>query len=391
MQLDCTIPNVSGQSWRVADEAAIGWQVYDPESGIFLYEGEWIRLAGDVPHGGSAEISTEISLPQADGLYRIYVSPIDRRTGWLYARGEEFLIVDAEVVGGEARILSRQRTTLARLRRERLLPAVGRLLRAPFAELWRHRDLIGSMTRRDILARYRGSFGDTAWAVLHPLLLMATYFFVFGVVLQSRFGNDPSKTGFALYFLAGMLPWLAFSEPLSRAPHLIPEHRNFVKKLVFPVGILPVTVTIAGAVTSLFATAIFLVALLIVRGGIPWTAMLLPVLFLPQLLFTFGLCWFLAALGVYLRDLTQVMTFVLALWFFLTPICYPETSLPASLIPVLAQNPMFQIVRGYRLLLLEGTLPAGPMLLKLWGLSLCVFLGGHAWFTRLRRTFADVV
>lgn len=391
MQLDCTIPNVTGQSWRVADEAAIGWQVYDPETGIFLYEGDWVRLAQDVPHGESARLAMDVSLPSADGLYRIYVSPIDRRTGWLYTRGGEFLVVDAEVVGGETRILSTNRTTLSRLRRARLLPAVRRLMLDPFAELWRHRELIGSMTRRDILARYRGSFGDTAWAVLHPLLLMATYFFVFGVVLQSRFGNDPSKTGFALYFLAGMLPWLAFSEPLARAAQLIPEHRNFVKKLVFPVGILPVNVTIAGAVTSLFATAIFLVALAIVRGGIPWTAVLLPVLFVPQLLFTFGLCWFLAALGVYLRDLTQVMTFVLTLWFFLTPICYPETSLPVPLIPVLAQNPMFQIVRGYRLLLLEGTLPAWPMLVKLWGLSVCVFVLGHAWFARLRRTFADVV
>lgn len=391
MQLACTIPNVTGQAWRVADEAAIGWQVYDPETGIFLYEGDWTRLTRDVAHGESAELNLDLSLPSADGLYRIYVSPIDPRTGWLYASGEEFLIVDAEVANGEPRILATSRTTLARMRRARLWPAIVQLIQSPFAEVWRHRDLIGSMTRRDILARYRGSFGDAAWAVLHPLLLMATYFFVFGVVLNSRFGTDPSKTGFALYFLAGMLPWLAFSEPLARAPQLIAEHRNFVKKLVFPVTILPVNVTIAGAITSFFATALFLMALVVLRGAIPWTAVLLPVLFVPQLLFTFGLCWFLAALGVYLRDLSQVMTFILTLWFFVTPICYPETSLPASLIPVLAQNPMFQIVRGYRLLLLEGVLPAGPMLIKLWVLSLCVFLAGHAWFARLRRTFADVV
>jgi lipopolysaccharide transport system permease protein len=247
------------------------------------------------------------------------------------------------------------------------------------------------MTRREILARYRGSFGDAAWAILHPLLLMATYFFVFGVVLQSRFGNDPSRTGFALNFLAGMLPWLAFSEPLARAPQLILEHRNFVKKLVFPVSILPANVTIAGAVTSIFATLVFFAALLVIRGSIPWTAFLLPLLFLPQLLLTLGLCWFLAALGVYLRDLSQVMTFILTLWFFITPICYPESSLPAALVPVLAQNPMFQIVRGYRLLLLEGALPALPMLVKLWALSFVVFLAGHACFARLRRTFADVV
>lgn len=391
MQLACTIPNVTGHAWRVADEAAIGWQVYDPETGIFLYEGEWIRLTRDVPAGESAQLDLELTLPSTDGFYRIYVSPIQPGTGWLYARGEEFLIVDAEVQNGESRILQTRRTTLAKLRRARFLPALWQLLQAPFVDLWRHRNLIQSMTRRDILARYRGSFGDAAWTILHPLLLMATYFFVFGVVLQSRFGNDPSKTGFALYFLAGMLPWLAFSEPLARAPQLILEHRNFVKKLVFPVSILPVNVTIAGAVTSLFATAIFFAVLAAIRGAIPTTALLLPILILPQLLFTFGLCWLLAALGVYLRDLAQVMTFFLTLWFFLTPICYPETSLPSSLIPILAQNPMFQIVRGYRLLLLEGTLPALPMLIKLWTLSLFVFLAGHAFFARLRRTFADIV
>ena len=92
------------------------------------------------------------------------------------------------------------------------------------------------MARRDVLARYRGSFGDVFWTVLNPLLLMGTYFFVFGIVLQTRFGPDASRTGFALYFLAGMLPWLAFSEPVGRSPHVIWEHRNFVKKLVFPAG-----------------------------------------------------------------------------------------------------------------------------------------------------------
>lgn len=391
MELRCAINNATGHAWRVEDEVAIGWQVYDPETGIFLYEGEWMRLERDVPAGGSAEVRIELALPKADGLYRIYVSPVEPRTGWLYVRGGEFLIADAEVKNGEARVTGTRRTTLRKLRRERIVPSLRRLVTGPFVDVVRHRSLIHSMTRRDVLSRYRGSFGDVAWTVLHPLLLMATYFFVFGVVLQSRFGNDPSKTGFALYFLAGMLPWLAFSEPLARAPQLIVEHRNFVKKLVFPVAILPVNVTIAGAVTSAFATAIFFVALVLIRGSIPWTAALLPVLFVPQLLFTFGLCWFLAALGVYLRDLSQVMTFVLTLWFFLTPICYPETSLPAAIVPVLAKNPMFQIVRGYRLLLLEGVVPAWPMLVKLWGLSVVVFVAGHGWFSRLRRTFADLI
>src|SRR4029077_12471913 len=153
--------------------------------------------------------------------------------------------------------------------------------------------LIRSMARRDILARYRGSLGDLFWTILNPLLLMTTYFFVFGVVLRPRFGADRSSTGFALYFLAGMLPWLAFAEPLGRAPHVILEHRNFVKKLIFPLDTLPVNQVVAGFVTELFGAAVFIAALLFIRGGIPVSVLWLPVLLVPQLLFTLGACWFL--------------------------------------------------------------------------------------------------
>ena len=124
------------------------------------------------------------------------------------------------------------------------------------------------MVRRDILGRYRGSFGGAFWTVINPLLLMLTYFFVFGVVLQSRFGRTASRTGFALYFLAGMLPWLAFSEAAGRAPSVMLEHRNFVKKLVFAVETLPVNLVVSGLVTELFAVA----ALLRISAGAARTA-----------------------------------------------------------------------------------------------------------------------
>src|SRR2546423_14356594 len=108
-----------------------------------------------------------------------------------------------------------------------------------------------SMVRRDILGRYRGSLGGVFWTILNPLLLMVTYFFVFGMVLKAKFGNDPSRSGFALYFLAGMLPWLAFSEAVGRAPFVLLEHRTFIKKLLFPVGTLPVNMVLAGLVSEL--------------------------------------------------------------------------------------------------------------------------------------------
>jgi lipopolysaccharide transport system permease protein len=270
--------------------------------------------------------------------------------------------------------------------------ALPKFFAAPVRSILENHRLIRSMARRDILARYRGSFGDVFWTVLNPLLLMATYFFVFGVVLHSRFSpTDHSSTGFALYFLAGMLPWLAFSEPAGRAPHVVLEHRNFVKKLIFPLETLPVNQVVAGLVTEMFAAGVFLVALLVIRGAVPVTVVWLPVLLVPQLLFTLGVCWFLAGLGVFVRDLGQIMGFLLTLWFFITPICYSEANLPANALFILRKNPMYVLVHGYRAILLEHHPPELLPLVKLWLVAIAIFFLGHAWFYKLRKSFADVI
>ncbi len=227
--------------------------------------------------------------------------------------------------------------------------------------------------------------------MLNPLLLMLTYWFVFGVVLRTRFADDPSRSGFVLYFLAGMLPWLPFSEAAGRAPTVMLEHRNFVKRLVFPLETLPVNLTAAALVTQAFALGIFLLMLVVLRGSLPVSLVWLPALLVPQILLTLGVCWFLAALGVYVRDLGQINGFLLTLWFFLTPICYPEASLPAEAMGLLSKNPLLVLVRGYRAILLEGSAPALGSLWKLWLLSIAICISGHAWFYKLRRTFADVI
>ena len=247
------------------------------------------------------------------------------------------------------------------------------------------------MVRRDVMGRYRGSFGGAFWTVLNPLMLMLTYFFVFGVVLRTRFPNDPSRSGFALYFLAGMLPWLAVSEAVGRAPAVMMEHRNFVKKLVFPVETLPVNLVTAGLVSEAFGTALFLAASYLARGYVPPSIMWLPVLVIPQILMTAGICWFLAALGVFVRDLGQVNGFLLTLWFFLTPICYPEASVPGTAMSILSKNPMFVLVRGYRYVLLDGRAPSAGSVWKLYVISAAIFIVGHAWFHKLRKSFADII
>jgi lipopolysaccharide transport system permease protein len=367
------------------DEA--GWQIYDPATGRFITEGQWIRLDGD------RQLDLHIELPEQDGAYRVYVSPRGRGE-WLFARGDAFVVIDAVVRNAVAIVEKARVTTLGALRRAGLLAEVPGLFTAPVRVIAKHRRLIQSMVRRDILARYRGSFGDVFWTILNPLLLMSTYFFVFGIVLQTRFGPDQSRTGFALYFLAGFLPWLAISEAVGRSPSVILEFRNLVKKLVFPLETLPVNYVLSGFATEMFALIIYMIALIALGAGLPVSAVWLPMLIIPQILLTLGLCWFLAATGAYVRDLGQVIGFILTLWFFVTPICYSETqlaNLPPTAFWLLKKNPLFVLVRGYRAVLLEGHAPDFGPLWKLWVLSLLVCVLGYAWFHKLRKSFADVI
>ena len=385
------IVNGSAAAWRAAEGDAVGYHVFDPDSGTLIIDGPRALPAAEIAPGDGAAVALAIDLPPEDGRYQVIVSPMREGVCWYYERGWPFLLAEVAVRDGRATLLRHGVTTGRNLKWRRAWRALGRALVYPVLTVWRNRGLIRVMVRRDILGRYRGSFGGAFWTVFNPLLLMLTYFFVFGVVLRSRFGNDPSRTGFALYFLAGMLPWLAFSEAAGRAPTVMLEHRNFVKKLVFAVETLPVNLVVAGLVSEAFAVLLYLAGLWLARGAVPASALWLPVLVVPQVLFTAGVAWFLAGLGVFFRDLGQINGFLLTLWFFLTPICYPETSLPAAAAPLLAKNPLFVLVRGYLDIFLEGRAPAFGPLWKLWLVAALAFVLGHAWFYKLRKSFADII
>jgi lipopolysaccharide transport system permease protein len=385
------LDNRSGETWSPSRGFAIGYHLFDPETDTLLVDGARTALHHEIEPGGSERVEVSVPVPCEPGRYRVFVSPLREDVSWYYEQGWPFLLIDVVRSGGAIEVQQSRIATLAALRWPRLRRAILRAWVYPARTLWRNRSLIRTMVRRDILGRYRGSFAGAFWTLLNPLLLMITYFFVFGVVLRARFGEDTSRTGFALYFLAGMLPWLAFSEAAGRAPSVLLEHRNFVKKLVFAVETLPVNLVVAGLVTEIFAIALFLAACLVFRGGVPASALWLPALLVPQILFTAGLCWFLAALGVFVRDLGHISGFLLTLWFFLTPICYPEASLPPAAAPLLTRNPLYVLVRGYRSVLLEGVPPALGPLWKLWVVSTLAFVGGHAWFYKLRKSFADVI
>src|SRR6201999_3022352 len=175
------------------------------------------------------------------------------------------VLIDAHVHDGALQMTPPRVSTVSALRRKHLVRSIPKTILLPPQSLWRNRKLIRSMVRRDILSRYKGSFFGALWTFLNPLLLMATYAFVFGVVLKTRFGADASPSGYVLYFLAGMLPWLAFSEAVGRSTYVILEYRSFVKKLVYPLETLPVNLVIAGIVTEAFGLAIFLIGLIAAR------------------------------------------------------------------------------------------------------------------------------
>ena len=343
-------------------EAARVWQVIDPATESLLDEGQ------------SSDPDVCVALPEGDGAYRVQVTDRGRVT-----------FVDALVLDGQMSALPPRLTSAASMGWQRFFRSVPKAFLNPVRSVIRNHKLMNSMVRRDILARYRGSFGGSWWTILNPLLLMTTYYFVFGRVLKTKFEGG----SYILYFLAGILPWLAFSEAVGRSPSIMLEYRSFVKKLVFPLETLPVNLVIAGAVTEGIGLIIFMLGLFYARHAMPMSVLWLPVLVIPQLLFTVGLCWFMAALGVFLRDLGTIMGFVLTAWFFMTPICYPESQLRGM--TILSYNPIFVLVRGYRAIFLENHAPdAGPVIV-LWIAAALVALLGHAFFHRLRRSFADVI
>ena len=372
------------QLFQSQEGVSLGYQAFDPKSGNFLFEGEWQELVG-------ASNSLLIAVPSEDGRYQFWVSLVSAIEGWAYERNAPFLLINAQVSGGIA-TLATQRVTTLRALRARLLPmALLRLIAAPFLTIGGNWSLIRAMVRRDILGRYRGSFGDSAWTILQPLLLMSTYFFVFGIVLESKHEGDKTRAGYALFFLSGMLPWLSFSEAIGRAPFVVWEHRNFVKKLVFPVEILPVNLALSGLITGSLAYVVYLFIMMAAKEHLPWAMVWLPTLIIPQLLFTVGLGWIMAAAGVFIRDLGQINGFLMTLWFFLTPICYTDKALPQSLMPMFRRNPMYAFVRGYRLIFLEDRPPEFEPLLKVWMFALFLFFFGHWMFKKLKKDFPDIV
>ena len=261
------------------------------------------------------------------------------------------------------------------------------------ASLVRNRNLIWQLTRRDVVGRYRGSVLGIFWSLFHPLLMLGVYTFIFGVVFKAKWGLAPSESrlDFALVLFAGLIVYGIFSECISRAPGVIVAQPNFVKKIVFPLEVMPVVLLGSALFHALVSLAVLLVAIVLTRGLPPWTALLLPAVILPLCSLCLGLAWFLASMGVYLRDTTQVIGIVTSMLMFLSPLFFPLSALPPQLRIVLAFNPLSLPIELSRQLLLGGQPPDWPSLALYAVVSLAVMWMGFWWFQRTRRGFADVI
>jgi lipopolysaccharide transport system permease protein len=257
--------------------------------------------------------------------------------------------------------------------------------------LARHRELIRTMTWRDFTARYRGSFGGLFWSVIQPLVMMVIYTVVFSLFLKVRFTTDASPLTFSVYLLCGLLPWQAVSEGLSRATGVIRANVNLVKRVVFPLEILPVNLALTAAIQQVIGFALLVPLAWWVTGGLHGTLLFVPVILALQLLFATGLNWIAASLAVYLPDLGQFITLLLTIWMFLTPIFYPENVVPARALIIFRLNPMARLVTLYRSAFMTGLLPSLDGLVGAVGLCLLVFLLGYFWFMRTKKGFADVL
>ncbi|MGN2387476.1 MULTISPECIES: ABC transporter permease [Pseudomonas syringae group] len=260
------------------------------------------------------------------------------------------------------------------------------------ASLWTNRSLISQMTKREVIGRYRGSVMGLAWSFFNPVLMLAVYTFVFSEIFSARWvGVDTGKGGFAILLFVGMIVHGLFAECANRAPSLVMSNSNYVKKVVFPLEILPVITLGSALFHSCISLVVLVIAQLLITHTLFWTALLFPLILVPLILGTLGISWFLASLGVYLRDVGHVITVLTTVLLFLSPVLYPVAALPEVYRPWLQMNPLTYIIEESRSVLLFGNLPHWDSLGIAIVIGAVIAAMGFWFFQKTRKGFADVI
>lgn len=258
--------------------------------------------------------------------------------------------------------------------------------------LWQHRQLIADLAKRDALGKYRGSALGVLWSLLTPIFMLAIYTFVFSEVFQARWAsNATSKSEFAIVLFAGLIVFNLFAENVTRAPSLILVNVNFVKKVIFPLEILPCVNLISALFHAGVSLLVLLAFQLAINGGLHWTVLLMPAVLFPFALFCLGISWFLSAIGVFLRDVGQTIGVFVSGLMFLSPIFFPLSSIPAGWRALAALNPLVFPIEQSRNVLVWGHVPNWADWITYSVLSVVVAWCGFAAFQKTRKGFADVL
>ncbi len=259
--------------------------------------------------------------------------------------------------------------------------------------LWQYRDLIRQLTWRDVMGRYKGSFVGLGWSFIHPLLMLCVYTFVFSVIFKARWGVNPDETraSFALALFMGLITFGIFSEVINSAPGLVLANVNYVKKVVFPLEILVTVKFLSTLINALFSLIVLLIGMVFVQGIIHWTIIMLPLIWLPIAMFTLGCGYFLASLGVFIRDISATVSILTTMLFFLTPIFYPINAVPEKFQFILRLNPISIFVEDSRKAVLWGLFPDWNWFIGGLIFSLLIWILGFIWFMKSKRAFADVI
>lgn len=255
-----------------------------------------------------------------------------------------------------------------------------------------NQSLIVNLIKREVVGRYRGSVMGLLWSFFNPVFMLLVYTYVFSVVFKARWlGGSNSKVEFALVLFTGLLVYNLFSEVLNRAPSLILNNANYVKKVIFPLEVLPIVAMGTAGFHMLVSLLAWLIFYVIFFGLPVWTVLQLPLVLVPLILTTLGLAWILASLGVYLRDVGQIIGVITMALMFLSPIFYPVASLPEQYHAFMHMNPLTYIVEETRNVMIWGKLIDWNLWTRWTSGAAVVAWLGFAWFQKTRKGFADVL
>lgn len=257
---------------------------------------------------------------------------------------------------------------------------------------WRNRELIYVSAKREVLGRYQGSFFGLMWSFFNPLFMLTVYTFVFSEIFKARWGEGSgSKIEFALVLFAGLIVYNLFTECINKAPGLILGNSNYVKKIIFPLEILPCVSLLSALYHALISVMVWIFVYSVTYGIPHYTIFFLPLILVPFCILILGCSWILSSLGVYLRDVSQIIGVITSVLMFLSPLFYPTSALPERYRDLLFLNPLTFVIEEFRNLMYWGRSPDWTFLSIYWVISISVACIGFIWFQKTRKGFADVL